>query len=123
MQQKKGRETELEYHHLRKGDQRQSRRSQTRGTTMHRAFLMAAACAAALTTLAGGPATASGTYKYWDGTGEVTAFGCPNTTTYGQVITVPATKHFLNKFVFSFVNLNSGSIVLRGEVYAWDGQE
>jgi hypothetical protein len=90
---------------------------------MHRAILLAAACAAALTTLAGGPATASGTYKYWDGTGEVTAFGCPNTTTYGQVITIPATKHFLNKFVFSFVNLNSGSMVLRGEVYAWDGQE
>ena len=88
---------------------------------MYRGILLAAACAAALTTLASGPATAAGTYKFWDGSSEVTAFGCPNTTTYGQVITIPADKHFLNKIVFSFINLNSGSMVLRGEVYAWDG--
>lgn len=90
---------------------------------MYRSFLLAAACAAALTTLAASPAVATGTYKDWDGSQEVTSFGCPNTTTYGQVITIPANKHFLNKFVFSFVNLNSGSMVVRGEVYAWDGSK
>jgi len=90
---------------------------------MYRGFLLTAACAAALSTLAVSPALAAGTYKDWDGSTDVVEFGCPNTTTYGQVITIPANKHFLNKFVFSFINLNSGSMVVRGEVYAWDGSK
>ena len=49
------------------------------------------------------------------------AFGCPDTTTYGQVITAPKTAT-LNKFSFWWANAgNSGSMVVRGEVYAWDG--
>lgn len=87
-----------------------------------RASLPAAFAAAfAFATVASSPAAASGTYKHWDGSSLVEAFGCPNTTTYGQTITIPSNRHFLNKFVFSWINLSSGSMVVRGEVYAWDG--
>jgi hypothetical protein len=61
------------------------------------------------------------TYQYWNGSDDVIEFGCPNTTTYGQVIKVPGKKHHLDKFNFKWVDLTSGSMVVRGEVYAWDG--
>jgi hypothetical protein len=62
------------------------------------------------------------TFKVWDGSQNVIEFGCPNTTTYGQVITVPGSKTLLNKFTFAWENYTgSGSMVVRGEVYAWDG--
>jgi hypothetical protein len=94
-----------------------------RGTTMYRRALLTAASAAAfaVTALASGPASAISTYKDWDGTSLVEEFGCPNTTTYGQVITIPNNRHFMNNFAFSWENLDSGSMVVRGEVYAWDG--
>jgi len=53
----------------------------------------------------------------------VGSFGCPNTTTYGQVITVPNNKHNLNSFTFEWVNGSTGSMVVRGEVYQWDGSK
>ena len=71
------------------------------------------------------PALALDTYKRWDGSQNVGPFGCPDTTTYGEIITVPASKSLLNKFIFSWQNYNSstGSMVVRAEVYAWDGKE
>lgn len=59
------------------------------------------------------------TIKSWDGASAVYSFGCPNTTTYGQVIT--ATDRHLKKFTFEFLNQTTGSMDVRGEVYAWDG--
>ena len=60
------------------------------------------------------------TIKVWDHQQEVTSFGCPNTTTYGQVIT--ATGKSLKKFTFEFINSSSGgSMDVRGEVYSWNG--
>jgi hypothetical protein len=90
---------------------------------MFRRALLAAACAAAFTVAGLGTASAKSinTYKSWDGSQYVYAFGCPNTTTYGQVITAPNTAT-LNKFSFWWANaVGSGSMVVRGEVYAWDG--
>jgi len=89
-------------------------------------------CAAGLAILALGTVSASAmvnsakptinTYKFWDGSQIVIPFGCPDTTTYGQVITVPAGKTLLNKYTFSWENIGgSGSMKVRGEVYAWDG--
>src|SRR6478609_9177673 len=88
-------------------------------------------CAAGLAILALGTVSASAgvagakptinTYKTWDGSTFVSSFGCPDTTTYGQVITVPSGKTKLNKFTFSWKNLSTGSMKVRGEVYAWDG--
>jgi hypothetical protein len=75
----------------------------------------------------GGAASAStanatvNTFKSWDGSASVIPFGCPNTTTYGQTITVPGGMTELNKFTFAWENLNTGSMVVRAEVYAWDG--
>jgi hypothetical protein len=92
-----------------------------------RAFVTAAAASIAFLAVGTGPASAStnkatiNTYKNWDGSQSVVPFGCPNTTTYGQTITVPAGKTLLNKFTFAWTNLDSGSMVVRGEVYAWDG--
>jgi hypothetical protein len=63
------------------------------------------------------------TYKQWNGSTDVVPFGCPDTTTYGQVITVPGGYTKLNKFTFSWTNLTSGSMKVRGEVYAWDGSK
>jgi hypothetical protein len=94
-------------------------------------FLRAAvtASAVAIAFVAFGTAAASAstegatinTYPAWDGSSEVVDFGCPNTTTYGQTITVPEGKTSLKKFTFSWINLNSGSMLVRAEVYAWDG--
>ena len=48
--------------------------------------------------------------------------GSGATPTYGQVITAPANNDTkLNSFTF-FMNI-SGTVVVRGEVYAWDGQK
>jgi hypothetical protein len=73
--------------------------------------------------LGSSPASAITTYKSWDGTSTVTEFGCPDTTTYGQVITIPNGQTQVNKFHFSWINLNTGSMVVRGELYAWDGSK
>jgi hypothetical protein len=62
------------------------------------------------------------TLKDWNGSQYIFPFGCPSITTYGQVITVPAIKTQLNNFTFAWRNYSgSGSMVVRGEVYAWDG--
>jgi hypothetical protein len=91
---------------------------------MHkRALLLATACAATFAFGAGNLAFAGAisTYSSWNGSSVIEPFGCPDTTTYGQVITMPAGKTHLGKFHFSWINLDSGSMVVRGEVYAWDG--
>jgi hypothetical protein len=90
---------------------------------MNRTPLPAAgAVAVAFAVLGSSPAAAISTYKSWDGSQYVYPFGCPDTTTYGQVITVPKSKHTLSKFTFSWANYGAtGSMVVRGEVYAWDG--
>jgi len=92
---------------------------------MHRYALLPTACAVAFAfaALGSSPASAISTYSKWDGAATVQPFGCPNTTTYGQVITIPKSKTHLSKFTFSWINLDSGSLVMRGEVYAWDGQK
>ena len=92
---------------------------------MYRHASLPAACAAAFAfaALGSSPAFAISTFGKWDGASIIEPFGCPNTTTYGQVITIPSSKHFMNNFAFSWINLDSGSMVVRGEVYAWDGQK
>ena len=93
---------------------------------MYRRALLAAAWAAAFT-FAGLDASSAkniNTYRAWNGTDYVYPFGCPDTTTYGQVITAP-NVNTLNKFSFWWATSpgSSGSMVVRGEVYAWDGQK
>ncbi|HEX3945670.1 MAG TPA: hypothetical protein VHW69_16450 [Rhizomicrobium sp.] len=85
--------------------------------------LTAAAAVFALTAMASLPASAKSisTLKSWDGAAYVQPFGCPDTTTYGQVITIPNNLTNLSKFSFEWINLNTGTMVVRGEVYAWDG--
>jgi len=92
---------------------------------MYQRALLAAACTAAFTFAGLGDSLAKSinTYKSWDGSNYVYEFGCPNTTTYGQVITAPKTG-MLNKFSFWWANAGGdGSMVVRGEVYAWDGSK
>jgi hypothetical protein len=85
----------------------------------------ACAAALALAALGSSPAMAKkiNTVASWDGSSYVQPFGCPDTTTYGQVITVPHGQHSLNKFSFEWINLDTGKMVMRGEVYAWDGSK
>jgi hypothetical protein len=75
----------------------------------------------ALAALGCNSAAAMGTKKNWDGVQREPGFGCPNVTTFGQVITIPRNAHTLNKFTFWWVRSTNGSMVVRGEVYAWDG--
>jgi len=86
-------------------------------------FVTASAVAFAFAALGSSPAAAKGisTYSSWNGSSIIEPFGCPDTTTYGQVITIPKGQTHLGKFHFSWINLNTGSMVVRGEVYAWDG--
>jgi len=53
----------------------------------------------------------------------VGSLGCPNSTTYGETITIPAAKKRLVMFKF-YMNGQAAagqSMVVRGELYAWDG--
>lgn len=62
------------------------------------------------------------THKSWDGSAYVYPFGCPDTATYGQVVTVPDGMTRLTRFNFYLTDAGvDGSMVLRGEVYRWDG--
>ena len=90
----------------------------SRRASLPAACALAFACAA----LASTPASAISTYGAWDGSNYVDPFGCDSTATYGQVITVTG-KTTLNNFAFSWATYNNttGSMVVRGEVYAWDG--
>ena len=64
------------------------------------------------------------TFGQWDGSSNAHPFGCNGaTTTYGQVLTVPAHRHHLTKFPMKWTDLATGSIVARGELYAWDGSK
>jgi hypothetical protein len=91
---------------------------------MYRRAASFAACAIALAALGTTPAAAISDYKAWDGQQVTGFFGCPNTTTIGEVITV-RDKTMLNKFTFPWafdiVFGQPGSMVVRGEVYQWDG--
>jgi hypothetical protein len=68
-------------------------------------------------------AWAINTHKSWDGRSYVEPLGCPGATTFGEVITIPSGKTHLGKFHFWWINYNTGSMVVRGEVYAWDGSK
>jgi hypothetical protein len=72
--------------------------------------------------LGSSPALAINTHLGWDGSSAVSSFGCPDTTNYGQVITIPKFKHTLGTFSFwQRAQAIGGSMVVRAEVYAWDG--
>jgi hypothetical protein len=77
----------------------------------------------AVALLGSSQAWAFGTKKSWDGSQREPGFGCPNDTTFGQVITIPKNQHTLNRFTFWWVRSTHGSMVVRGEVYAWDGSK
>lgn len=55
----------------------------------------------------------------WDGTSFVSAFGVPNTATYGQTIRVTSASQ-LNDFNFRLKGCGA-TVTLRGHVFAWDG--
>jgi hypothetical protein len=59
----------------------------------------------------------------WDGAEAISAFGSPNTATYGQEVTVPQTDTVLDSFTFYMRSEGESPAVItfRGEVYAWDG--
>jgi hypothetical protein len=75
--------------------------------------------------IANTPAAALNTYKDWNGTKAVRSFGCPELSTFGQTITIPKGRTILIQFSFWWRNdsSNLGSMVVRGEVYAWDGSK
>jgi hypothetical protein len=62
------------------------------------------------------------TYRVWNGTDFLQPFGHPDTTTYGQTITIPAGTRRIIRFGFWMAsNTGTGTIQLHGEVYKWDG--
>ena len=63
------------------------------------------------------------TYKVFDGHRVVAPFGYPDTTTYGQTVTVPAGWSAITKVTFYMTGLAgvSQQIVVRGEIYGWNG--
>src|SRR5665213_3201238 len=79
--------------------------------------------ALAAAVLGSSPAWAINTHLGWNGSDSVTPFGCPNTTNYGQVITIKGYRHSLKDFsVWVRGQASAGqSMVVRAEVYAWDG--
>src|SRR6478736_4233208 len=68
-----------------------------------------------------GKKTVIDTFGQWDGSTYVFTFGCPDTTTYGQVVTAPAKRKHVKNFTFTWHDYSTGSMVVRGEVYAWNG--
>lgn len=101
-------------------------------TTVRRVSITFAVAAVAAAGVAG-PASAAvdgpdaptiDTYSGWDGSSYLYPFGAPDTSTYGQVVTVPDGKKKLKYFSFYQATADgypSGTILLRGEVYGWDG--
>jgi hypothetical protein len=62
------------------------------------------------------------TYSVWNGTDYVWPMGHPDTSTYGQTVTIPAGKTTPKKFAFWMApNSGDGTIKMRGAIYAWDG--
>jgi hypothetical protein len=62
------------------------------------------------------------TYSSWAGDSVIGPFGHPNTTTYGQVITVPAGLKKVEWFTYYMgAGGTEGTLKVRGEVYGWDG--
>ncbi|MEP7015535.1 MAG: MopE-related protein, partial [Verrucomicrobiota bacterium] len=61
------------------------------------------------------------TISGWNGSDGVCCFGVPDTATYGQVITVPATDTVLNGFDLE-LNLPA-TLAFQAEVYSWDGSK
>lgn len=55
----------------------------------------------------------------WDGIGFISSFGVPNTATYGQTITAPATPAMLRAFDVR-INPQGAEIPFKFYVYEWD---
>jgi hypothetical protein len=55
----------------------------------------------------------------------VGTLGCPNSTTYGETITVPANKKSITQFRYYMGGQAAAgqAEVVRGELYAWDGSK
>ena len=85
--------------------------------------LAIAASAIAFTPPALGDTPTINTHAGWDGASVVGGFGCPDTSVYGQTITVPTGLHHLNEFEFwwKYFEGSGGSMVVRAYVYKWDG--
>lgn len=60
------------------------------------------------------------THPSWNGVTQVTAFGEPNSATYGQTFLVPVLQPVLKDFSFWVDNI-VGTTTFRGYVMAWDG--
>lgn len=86
---------------------------------------MRAALAAFTIALGTTPALASGidTYRDWDGTTSIGGFGCPNTTTFGQIFKARNNETGeLSQVSFWWKSTaGSGSVVARAYVYQWNG--
>jgi hypothetical protein len=64
------------------------------------------------------------TDQYFDGSNVVEPFGCGGASTvYGETITIPAKEHSIKKFTFEMEGQAAAgqSMVVRGEIYAFNG--
>lgn len=76
--------------------------------------------ALAATVLGSSPSLALNTHAVWNGSQDIFSFGCPDTSNYGQTVTVPKFKHTLSKVEYYLGGAGAGSLTLRAEVYVWD---
>jgi hypothetical protein len=100
---------------------------------MRRQALLASGVGVVLLLFGAVPATAATTIDTtgaWDGAQFVHPFGRPDTATYGQVFTAPASDTVLNSFTVYLRDVPvppfsdpgvSRTVIFRGELYAWDG--
>ncbi len=63
------------------------------------------------------------TYSTWTDGSTLGNFGHPDTATYGQVITIPAGMKKVRWFTYYMAAAATGTLILRGEVYGWDGSK
>ncbi|HTT99519.1 MAG TPA: hypothetical protein VMF58_15835 [Rhizomicrobium sp.] len=78
--------------------------------------------ALAAAVLCSSQAMAISTRHAWDGSQSVGPFGCPDSSTFGQVITLPKFKSEIKQFEFllALTSGGKGAHTIRGELYAWD---
>ena len=98
-----------------------TRSARDRGARGFQAMVLAAAVSVAVLafpTMSRADTFSVDTTSSWNGTRTIGPFGYPDTTTYGQTVTVPAGDTQLSSFTF-YVSLPS-TLLFRGEVYAWD---
>jgi hypothetical protein len=91
--------------------------------TLKSAAVIATAGAFALSGTPAFAASTIDTWSTWGGASTLQPFGTPDTSTYGQTITIPAGDKTIKNVTWYMYPGTAGELVVRTGVYTWDGSK